>query len=226
MIRAILFDLFGTLVDNMTNAQVSDFRRMTAEALRVPGEEYAKGWAETFTKRARGEYGSVENAIRAAAECCATPYYEDGMKDALAVRRKWMDIWMTPREDARVTIVALRKRGMRIGLLSNCSEDVPEMWNTTIFSDIIDEPLFSCSEGLRKPMPEFYERALGRLRVDAKDCLYVADGDNGELAAATKLGMPTVMIRPPHCIDDFRTHGEDDWSGPRIERLEELLDLL
>jgi putative hydrolase of the HAD superfamily len=224
--KAVLFDLFGTLVDNMTNPQVEDFRRKMAEALRVPAEEYSKGWAETFPNRARGEYGSVVEAIRAAAERCATPYDPDGINTALEIRRYWMSVWMTPREDACSTILAFRERGYKIGLLSNCSEDVPEMWSATPFADIIDEPLFSCSEGLRKPMPEFYERALVRLGVHAADCLYVADGDNGELAAATKVGMPAIMIRPSHVTDDFRTHAEDDWQGPRIERLAELVNMI
>jgi putative hydrolase of the HAD superfamily len=224
--KAILFDLFGTIVNNMTNAEVDDLRRKTAEALAVPAEEYAKGWAETFTKRARGEYGSIEQAIRAAAECCATAYDPNGMSAALDIRRYWMNVWMMPREDSVETITALRERGYKIGLLSNCSEDVPEMWSATPFANIIDEPLFSCAEGLRKPMPEFYDRALTRLGVAAADCLYVADGDNGELAAATKVGMPAIMIRPANLLDDFRTHSEEDWEGPRIERLAELMEMV
>jgi putative hydrolase of the HAD superfamily len=223
--KAILFDLFGTLVDNMTNAQVADFRRRTSEALCVPEDEYARGWAATFTQRAKGEFGSVEAAIRAAAERCATPYNRDGLRAALEVRRYWMGVWMTPRKDACSTILAFRERGYKIGLLSNCSEDVPEMWNTTPFADIIDEPLFSCSEGLRKPMPEFYQRAMTKLGVEAANCVYIADGDNGELAVATQLGMPTIMIRPSDCVDDFRTHAEDNWEGPRVESLSELLDI-
>jgi FMN phosphatase YigB (HAD superfamily) len=72
-------------------------------------------------------------------------------------------------------------------------------------------------------MPEFFNRALERLKVSASECLFVADGDNGELAAAKKIGMPAVMIRPSDLLNDYRQDPEEDWDGPRIERLSELL---
>jgi putative hydrolase of the HAD superfamily len=69
-------------------------------------------------------------------------------------------------------------------------------------------------------MPEFFQRALNKIGVKAEECLYVADGDNGELAAATALGMPAVMIRTGD--DEFRNE-EEEWDGVRIGALSELL---
>jgi putative hydrolase of the HAD superfamily len=102
---------------------------------------------------------------------------------------------------------------------------VPLVWSSISIAPLFDAPLFSSQEHVRKPNPEFYDRALGRLNVSAPDCLFVADGDNGELAAAKSIGMQVVMIRPSDLLNDYRQDPEDDWDGPRIERLSELLHL-
>jgi putative hydrolase of the HAD superfamily len=225
MIKAVLFDLFGTLVDNATNAQVDDLLTRMASELGVPIEEFTAGWKATFQERSRGVHGSMEASIAAAAANSRIDFSREALVRACEVRTEFTRRWLTPRSDTLMTLAVLRDCGMKIGLLSNCSEEVPEMWNTLDLASVIDVPLFSCREGLRKPMPEFYQRAMERLVVEASECLYVADGDNGELAAAKKIGMPVVMIRPSDLLDDYRQDPEEDWDGRRIERLSELLSL-
>jgi putative hydrolase of the HAD superfamily len=225
MIQAVLFDLFGTLVDNPTQAQVRIMHVAVAEVLAIDPDLYSQGWKETFHQRARGEYGSVAGAITAAAAWSGSMFDEAVLPRAVAVRHQQTEGWLVPRSDAVETIEHIRKRGLRTGLLSNCTDEVPIIWPSLAFAPIIDEPLFSSAEKLRKPEPEFYLRALTRLNVEPSDCLYVADGDNGELAAAKKLGMRVVMIRPSDLLNDYRQDPEEDWDGPRIERLSELLHL-
>ncbi len=221
--KAVLFDLFGTLVDNPTVAQVGELHASVASVLEVSPEEFAHGWSVTFQERSSGAFGSVEGAIVVAAMKCSKPSAEGGLARAVRVRRDLTRGWLTPRKDAQSTLTEIRNRGFRTGLLSNCTQEVPELWSENILSTVIDVPLFSSIEFLRKPIPEFYERALARLNVPPAECLFVADGDNGELAAARRLGMPAVMIRPSDLLNDFRQTPEDDWDGPRIERLSELL---
>jgi putative hydrolase of the HAD superfamily len=222
--KAVLFDLFGTLVDNATVAQVSSLHAAIAEAIGVPAHEFEAGWVATFQERSRGMHGSVVGSIVAAAARCSVPYDESALPRAAEIRHAFTRGWLTPRPDAVATLSALRTRGLKIGLLSNCTGEVPVIWPSLTLAPVIDEPLFSCEEGLRKPMPEFFLRALDRLGVSASECLYVADGDNGELAQARALGMPVVMIRPSDLLNDYRQNAEEDWDGPRIERLSELLE--
>ncbi len=217
--KAVLFDLFGTLVDNMTNAQVEQFRHDVADSLKVEREEFKHGWSATFPQRAAGNWSTAE-MIAAAADLCSAKYSSAGLERAVAIRREFMRRWLTPQPDAFSTLRELKQRGFRIGLLSNCSSEVPELWPSLEFAFVIEIPLFSCREWLRKPMPEFFLRALERLEVAPPECLYVADGDSGELASATALGMPAMMIRNGE--DEFRIDSEE-WDGPRIERLSELL---
>jgi putative hydrolase of the HAD superfamily len=223
--KAVLFDLFGTLVDNPTNAEVSSLHSAIAEVLGVRAEEYAKGWKATFQERARGDHGSIAQSIAAAAVMSGNLFDEAALPRAVEVRYEFSRNWLMPRPDAFHTLSQLKDRGFKIGLLSNCTDEVPEIWPSLTIASMFDVPLFSSQERLRKPMPEFFLRALERLNVSASDCLFVADGDNGELAAAKKLGMPVVMIRPSDMLNDYRQDPEEDWDGSRIERLSELLHL-
>ncbi|HEY3874455.1 MAG TPA: HAD family hydrolase [Candidatus Kapabacteria bacterium] len=224
--KAILFDLYGTLVDNPTQDQVRAMHVAVAQVLGIDPLRYADGWKETFRERTRGEYGSVAGAIAAAANWAECTFDEALLASAVEVRHRQTEGWLVPRHDAVETIHHFRGKGIRTGLLSNCTDDVPIIWPSLAFASMIDYPLFSSVEKIRKPTPEFYLRALERLNVEANECLYVADGDNGELAAAKKIGMDAVMIRPSHLLNDYRQDPEEDWAGHRIETLSELLGML
>ena len=133
---------------------------------------------------------------------------------------------LRPRADAVATLRRLRTLGLRTALISDCSADVPVLWPTTPYAEAIDEPLFSCVEGLVKPDPELYLRACGRLGVEPRDCVYVGDGGNHELTGAERVGMRAVLIRTPR--DRARSHGSerDTWQGEAIEDLGEIPGLI
>ena len=224
--KAVLFDLFGTLVDNPTNAIVDRHRSAIALAIGVDPIEFSKGWKMTFHERVTGSLRTSEEIILAAAFHCSSSYSPSGIPQAIAYRKEFSIQSLVARDDALETLRELKRRGYVTGLLSNSADEEPNIWPSLDMAAYIDEPLFSFTEGFRKPMSEFYLRALQRLNVEPGECLYVADGDNGELAAAKKIGMEVVMIRPSSLLNDYRQDPEDDWAGPRIERLSDLLSLL
>jgi putative hydrolase of the HAD superfamily len=127
-----------------------------------------------------------------------------------------------PRSGRRVveTITALRERGLKIGLITVCSEDVPLLWEETPFHGLFDAEVFSATCGLRKPDPRIYRLALDQLGVEPEQAVFVGDGANDELAGAERVGMSAVGVDSPG--------GElpEDWDGPRIRALPELLELV
>jgi putative hydrolase of the HAD superfamily len=73
---------------------------------------------------------------------------------------------------------------------------------------------------LRKPDPRIYRLALDQLGVEPEQAVFVGDGANDELAGAERVGMTAVGVDSPG--------GElpEDWDGPRIRALPELLELV
>ena len=55
-------------------------------------------------------------------------------------------------------IGALRDRGLPIGLVSDCTIELPEAWSGLPVAPLVDVPLFSCLEGTRKPDPRLFRK--------------------------------------------------------------------
>lgn len=89
-------------------------------------------------------------------------------------------------------VAAARERGVATALLSNS-------WGTAAYprrllDEHFDAVVLSGEVGLRKPDPEIYGLAVGRLGVDPRACVYVDDLDvNVEVAES--LGMTGVLYR-------------------------------
>lgn len=119
----------------------------------------------------------------------------------------------------------VRSLGYRVGLISDCTPELPDLWALLPYGEVLDATVFSCELGYRKPAAALYQELARRLDVSPPQCLYVGDGSSGELRGAEETGMVAVMVRTPFA-DDFRYDAESDWQGPTIEDLTQVLPLL
>jgi putative hydrolase of the HAD superfamily len=150
---------------------------------------------------------------------------EEQMQRAAKLRLKTTrEQVLTIQPHAVETISQLKMKGHKIGLLSNCSSETIILWYETPFTGIFDITVFSCAVGLMKPDPRIYHVALEKLQVSPNECLYIADGMDGELKAAAAVGMTPVRISFPHANknDPYL----EDWHGATITSLNEVLDLV
>jgi putative hydrolase of the HAD superfamily len=212
--RAIVFDLWDTLVDFDPVAGRA-FQDRVAKRLGRNPDEFAALWLEGRPQRESGTLR--EYLLRIGAP-------DDLVDELVAMRRDSTRSLLSPRPGAVETLVELRARGLGVGLITVCSEDVPDVWSETPFADRFDATVFSCSVGLRKPDPRIYRLACDELGVDPGEAMFVGDGANDELAGAERVGMQAVLIHrlgeePPW--DEVR-----DWEGPRITAIPQVLPLL
>jgi putative hydrolase of the HAD superfamily len=213
--RAVVFDLFDTLVD-YDDSRSRQFAAELARALGREPEEFQREWREGRPSR---DVGPMAPHLR------SLGLDEDAIQGLLERRRAFArEILLKPREGSVETLRELRDRGIRTGLITVCSEDAVDVWPETPFAGLFDAEVFSCSCGLRKPDPRIYRIALENLGVEPSEALFVGDGANDELAGAERVGMHAVLIHRP---------GEEpawpevrDWAGPRITAIPEVLGLL
>jgi len=210
----VIFDLWETLVD-YDQAAGRAFQDRVAERLGRDPDEFAALWLEGRPSRESGTLREYLLGIGVADEL---------VDEVVALRRDSTRILLAPRPGAVETVVELRRRGYRLGLITVCSEDVPDVLGETAFADLFDVTVFSCSVGLRKPDPRIYRLACEELGVEPADALFVGDGANDELAGAERVGMRAVLIHrageePPW--DEVR-----EWQGPRITAIPQVLSLL
>ena len=88
---------------------------------------------------------------------------------------------------------ALKKKGIRIGLISNCFSEEAVIIKKSVLYPYFDAVCLSFDEGVQKPDPVIFKMCLERLQVQAKDCLYIGDGGSSELEAAQAAGMKALQ---------------------------------
>ncbi len=226
-VRAVVFDLFGTLVREFRHEEWERWFRATAEALGVDEGAFRAAWRATSLDRQTGRLGDIERNLRAICERMGARPSEGAVARALEVRRRFYDEAWEPMPGAEETLRAVKARGLPTGLVSMCAPDTPPRWRASPLARWIDVEVFSCEVGLRKPDPAIYRLACERLGVRPGDCLYLGDGSYGELSGARAVGMRVVRLRDPAEREgEFYRPDEEPWEGPTIGSLPELLPLL
>jgi putative hydrolase of the HAD superfamily len=223
---AVIFDLFGTLVEDFA-ASIGTTNTDLAVPLGVPPEPFAKAWRQTSEMRVNGTFQTVEAAMEYVCHAIGAPATPQQMKNAVEIRLQQIRRGLQPKPDAVTTLRQLKDTGHKIGLLSNCSIEIPILWPETEFASLVDPAIFSSRERLKKPDPRIYSLTYERLGVAPGDCLYVADGENYELAAAASVGLHPVLIRNPASQKRSELFKEAaEWQGAAISTLTEVLALV
>lgn len=228
--RAVIFDLFGTLVDDPPR---SDVLAQMAAVLSIEEAELQRLWSETLHQRRTGGFLSIESNIAHICRKLAVNPEICDIKRAAAIGNEFARRVMTaPREGAVATLSELKRRGYKTGLVSDCSPDVPKLWSETPLAPFVDAAVFSCVAGVKKPHRRIYEFAVERLGVATRNCLYVGNGGSDELRGAFELGMHPVLVVPPAGSSEFLFEAPDEVvclaqeHGDVISSLEEILSIV
>jgi putative hydrolase of the HAD superfamily len=209
--RAVIFDLWDTLVPLPARVRAAAVERM-AQALELPAAALRDAWAATWTRRATGHLEPIVADIYR--EVTGHSLAQEQIATALRARREVHAPAFAPAPAAAEALRALRAEGVRIGLLTNCTSDTPDLWRASPLAALVDAALFSATEGVMKPTPSFYELLLARLGVEPERCLYVGDGKDDELDGAARVGLAAILYAPQG--------GGDSWPGATIRSFDEV----
>ena len=231
--KAVIFDLFGTLVEDIIGPPYTDLVMRIASVLSVPADDFHQMWSDTVYPRHTGVFRSVEANITHICQELGRHLEDNDIKLAARIRQDYDRRVMTaPRTGAVEVLSRLKHWGHKIGLISNCTPDAPLIWPGTPLASLFDVAVFSCSVGMIKPDHQIYKLTVKRLIVESKDCLYVGNGSRGELCGAYEVGMYPVFITPG-MNEEFLCVSPDEGDallaeqeGTVISSLEEVLALV
>jgi 2-haloalkanoic acid dehalogenase type II len=170
---AVLFDLLTALLDSWTLWNI------------VAGNpEDGRKWRAAYLCRtyAAGAYRPYEALVAdAAAEVGLSPT----LSAQLAARYGELEPWPEVRE----VLGALRRKGVAVGVVTNCSEELAAkaVACTGIEFDVV---VTAERAGFYKPDPRPYQMALVELGVAPGRCLFVA-GSVYDLLGTSRAGLPT-----------------------------------
>ena len=219
---AVVFDFYGNLTPISPPEIWADHTAALAAVLGVPADALVQALDESFPERISGALGDVRQTMRVLAGRLGAQLNDGQLDRAVRVRREMQESMFTFRPEAVPVLRQLREEGFKIGLLSDCTTELPDAWPRLTVAGLVDAPVFSCLERTRKPDPRLFRKVAAELRVAPAQCLYVGDGGGRELTGATAAGMRAVLLAGP----DWYPHGardrEPDWAGARISSLPEL----
>jgi putative hydrolase of the HAD superfamily len=215
--RAIIFDLWQTLVPWDVEESMR-FNSEVAQTIGVEPERYLEAWLSVHHLPNRNT-GPASDHFRA---LFGELGVDTDVEQVLAMRRERARRVLVPRPDALPTLENLRRRGHLLGMISVCTQDVPQVWDDTPLGGKFDATVFSCDVGVSKPDRRIYEIACEQLEVEPGDCLFVGDGANDELPGAKRAGMEAAQLRAP---GEPLTPDGEAWTGPWIEHLSEVVEL-
>jgi len=219
MPRAVLLDLYNTLVPGGTDAERAEVAQAMGADLGVDPGIYADLYFRAYPQRVVGALGDLEATVRTvavqggAAPTLAAVRLAAARRMALTRRLLW------PSAVTLEALDSLRRAGWQLGLVSNCTAETPELWKRTPLAPRFEAVGFSCELGVAKPDPAIYLAVCSFLDVAPTDCVYVGDGSDNELAGAANLGM-TVVRTEEHVPT------EGSWPRQRIGSLADLTRLI
>lgn len=220
--RAVCFDLFHTLVD--VAAAPGSSGHYTADILGVAREAWSAAcFGELHEITRPTEHLDV---VRTLAHSLDPSIPEEFIVTATTERQRRFDHALRCVESEVIdTLVALRRRGLRLALVSNASSGEVAAWPQSPLAPLFDAVVFSWECGWRKPQREIYREALTRLGVAAAESLFVGDGGSDELRGAHGVGMTPVLIsRHLRGLSPERLAQRQRDAQRQIVRLSELLD--
>jgi HAD superfamily hydrolase (TIGR01549 family) len=88
----------------------------------------------------------------------------------------------------------LRRRGFRLGVVSNVSTYHKRAFFRLGLSQFVDVSLFSCDLGIAKPQPEIYLEACSRLGVAAAESVFIGDSYRLDVKTPLRLGLKAVHV--------------------------------
>ena len=193
MIRAVLFDLDGTLHDRKATYRAFMTGQWTRFRARLVGIPLDGFMAAAIRSDVNGQAPRIDAYGALARELTLDGELE---KELVADYQAGYPAGALPFPRVDELLDALRGMGVRLGIITNGSIDLQgRKLDTLGFGPRFDAILISEAERVRKPEAEIFLRALDRLSVDPDAAVFVGDNPDADVRGATGAGMRAVWIR-------------------------------
>ncbi|HDS09198.1 MAG TPA: HAD family hydrolase [Firmicutes bacterium] len=137
--------------------------------------------------------------------------------EIISKHRKKM-LWSIFPSSVYKVIKDLRRKGYKIGIISNSDGRLVNQLKSLKVWDLFDLVIDSREVGVEKPDPEIFRLALKKLKVDPAETVYVGDIYSIDIKPAQKLGIKAILFDPGD--------NQSELHCPRIRRIKEIFDYL
>ena len=190
MVQVVIFDMFETLVTLFTGKTY--FGEDAAADMGIDPVTYRKAWHETEADRSTGKLTMKEGIAKTLK---SLGIYSEDKVELIASKRiaALEDTFNSIPDDSVKLLEELKKRGIKIGLMTNTFDDERDLIRGCKLFPFFDAVRISYEQGIQKPDPRLYQSIMDEFGVTADQCLFVGDGGSRELYAARDIGMKAVQ---------------------------------
>ncbi|MDX9692278.1 MAG: HAD-IA family hydrolase [Acholeplasmataceae bacterium] len=174
MIKAILFDMDGTILDTLTDIWIA-----VNHAFNI------KGFREQSLDKVRQSVGN--GAMTLIKRVVPNHLSDEEIKEVFDIYQHYYDQHHTkhtgPYPGVMSLLYTLKDRGYKLGVVSNKFEHLVEALNHDIFNGIFDISIGETKGVPIKPAPDMLYRALDILKVAKNEVVFVGDSDTDIITA-------------------------------------------
>ncbi len=205
--KAIIFDYWNTLASCEVNEEtLKDATIKTYDYLKSKG--YPVDLDRLSERRKSGFLKYNEWAVKNRKELTPEESFkkyifydldisEEDLKEVIKINEQY-DHLHKFKKDLRETLVKLKDKGYKLGILSNA-------WTRLTFlhldelgiRDLFDSIILSCDCGVRKPSKEIFDISIKQLKVNKEDCVFVGDDHEDDIFGAKNYGIPCAIGMKP-----------------------------
>lgn len=186
--EACLVDLYDTLLSCDFSPNTRELPKLAGVAADAWNEAYAQLWAAVQI----GRVSKAEAFTQTLRACGVQPSAD--LVCALVDRDRELHFASARLyDDAIPFLERLRSAGIKIAIVSNCSEHTRPLLTELGMIALADAIILSCEVGAAKPSAEIFLRALDQLDVPASAALFV-DDQASFCAGGAALGIRAVQL--------------------------------
>lgn len=190
MVKAVIFDMFETLITHYSSPLY-----FSEDMARDAGLEYSdfyRTWKETDSERTLGNmtFSQVIKQILTENNVWNQQTFDLIVKKRTETKK---ELFKKLHPEIIPMLESLKKKGMKIALISNCFDEEAAVIRKSILFPYFDAVCLSCEIKMRKPEPQIFYKCLEELGLKPSECIYCGDGGSSELEAAGSVGMRTFQ---------------------------------
>lgn len=188
MTKAILFDFWGTLVEQGVRSPVKQVQEILQ--LELPFSEYVVRLEHVMMTR---KFDELREAFIEVGREFELELSEEQLEELVGM---WNKSWLLaePYPEVEETLKELRKNYLLILVSNTDCFSVQKVMEKFKLGQLFDKTFFSYEMGLIKTDKQFFTHVLSQCGLQIDDCLMVGDSIQSDIIPAKRLGIKAVLI--------------------------------
>ncbi|MGH7321588.1 MAG: HAD family hydrolase [Candidatus Rokuibacteriota bacterium] len=203
MVRAVFLDAGNTILaldyDTITDRLRGEGHRLTAAQVRL-AEQHARVRLDPHLAQGRStEAVDVFRVYcRYLLDHLGIPWDEAGERIVADLRtaNSPFGLWSVRVPEAPAVLETLRRRGLRLAVVSNSNGTVADNLRSVGLADHVDTIVDSGHVGVEKPDPRIFQHAAAALGVRPEEAVHIGDLYSVDILGARAAGCRAILLDP------------------------------